>query len=134
MSRTPIPPAMANEVILRWGSDCLCCGVATLPKHDGSDRSLEMDHVVPEAWGGPTVPLNLQPLCRACNATKADGWSFDHRSWDTDEEYEAVQALATRRPQQETVCGMPMLLTGDRCVCDAIRRGRELERTMAVIV
>jgi HNH endonuclease len=135
MSRTPVPAALANEVVARWGSACVCCGTATLARHDGSDASLEVDHVVPEAWGGPTVALNLQPLCRRCNQAKADTHSIDHRPWGDDEESrEVVQSFATDRPRGLITCGPPpMLLTGDRCLCDAFARVRDWERTGAVI-
>lgn len=43
------------------GHSCLKCGTP--------DR-IEADHVVPVALGGDNNPLNFQPLCRTCNASK----------------------------------------------------------------
>lgn len=51
-----------REVIALHGDKCLRCG-------SGSDVC--MDHVVPESLGGDTSVLNLQPLCRSCNSSKA---------------------------------------------------------------
>lgn len=41
---------------------CQCCG---------STRNLCADHVVPASRGGRNVVLNIQVLCRSCNAKKA---------------------------------------------------------------
>ena len=45
----------------------------------GSSRELEIDHVVPQAAGGPNCWNNLQTLCRPCNRQKTDQ-PIDYRS------------------------------------------------------
>lgn len=45
----------------------LCGGEAT-----------EVDHVKPVSAGGPDALSNLRPVCRSCNAGKADTWPLDH--------------------------------------------------------
>lgn len=49
------------EVLRINGGACLGCGT--------TDR-VEVDHIIPIARGGKTEVGNLQPLCRACNASK----------------------------------------------------------------
>jgi 5-methylcytosine-specific restriction endonuclease McrA len=36
----------------------------------GARRNLQIDHVVPWSWGGPTTVGNLQVLCKRCNMRK----------------------------------------------------------------
>lgn len=59
------PRAMNREswatILDVFGDKCLACG--------STDR-LEADHVIPVAKGGDNDPLNFQPLCRTCNASK----------------------------------------------------------------
>ncbi len=46
---------------------CACCG-----RTFDTRRYLQIDHIVPMAKGGRTVPENLQVLCRTCNMRKSD--------------------------------------------------------------
>lgn len=55
----------------------------------GTARNPTWDHVIPLAKGGDHHPLNLQPLCRACNEKK-QAQTADYR---TDEQREAVSAV-----------------------------------------
>jgi 5-methylcytosine-specific restriction endonuclease McrA len=48
----------------RYAYRCLCCGRAE------PAITLEADHIVAPAKGGPHVAANIQPLCRSCNASK----------------------------------------------------------------
>lgn len=41
-------------------------------------RCLTLDHVIPLAMGGGSTVENLQPLCKWCNAKKADR-AIDYR-------------------------------------------------------
>lgn len=52
-----------------YGTACLACGSPDDPT---------LDHVVPVSAGGLNVRDNLQPLCRACNASKG-AKTVDHR-------------------------------------------------------
>jgi hypothetical protein len=49
------------RLVALYGEQCLNCG---------STDELEIDHVIARARGGPDVFLNLQILCRPCNADK----------------------------------------------------------------
>jgi 5-methylcytosine-specific restriction enzyme A len=60
------PSAMKQLVIDVFGQRCAAC------QKDLYESELTMDHIVAVSQGGRTEMLNLQPLCRACNATKAD--------------------------------------------------------------
>ena len=53
--------SVRKRVFNKYGKACLCCG---------SDKSIEIDHVVPVALGGENDISNYQPLCRSCNAKK----------------------------------------------------------------
>ena len=37
---------------------------------------LQIDHIIPVAKGGKTVPSNLQVLCSKCNGAKKDKLDF----------------------------------------------------------
>lgn len=52
---------LRRSVLERDGYRCLFCGSTT---------RLTMDHVIPEAKGGPTTFENLQVLCGSCNSRK----------------------------------------------------------------
>lgn len=39
-------------------------------QHCGTDKSLQIDHIVPRIAGGESVAENLQVLCRSCNVKK----------------------------------------------------------------
>lgn len=43
-----------------WSHRCAYCG----------DPAQSLDHIVPKAKGGATVPNNLAPACLACNRRK----------------------------------------------------------------
>ncbi len=49
----------------RYNFTCLSCG------RQEPTISLEADHIVPLAKGGPHTASNIQPLCRSCNASKS---------------------------------------------------------------
>jgi len=59
--KTYIPAAVRRAVESRDGSRCVYCG---------SREEITLDHVVPEAEGGPTVETNLVCCCASCNTTK----------------------------------------------------------------
>ncbi len=40
--------------------------------HCGSEKELEIDHIVPQSWGGDSELSNLQLLCRSHNASKSN--------------------------------------------------------------
>ena len=37
----------------------------------GSTSNVEYDHRIPAAFGGPTTPANLRPMCRTCHSQKS---------------------------------------------------------------
>ncbi len=66
MSRTKVPPKMRAMILSRDGHRCLWCG--RNPTSDGI--ALNVDHVIPEAFGGKTTIENLGTLCNTCNNGK----------------------------------------------------------------
>jgi 5-methylcytosine-specific restriction endonuclease McrA len=57
-----------DQILLAWDYRCAYCGAELGAKPT-------IDHVVPKACGGLTVPNNLVACCMACNASKG------HRPW-----------------------------------------------------
>lgn len=53
------------QVLRRDGNRCQSCGRAA------PDVQLQVDHVIPEALGGPSTPENLRTLCADCNGGKS---------------------------------------------------------------
>ncbi len=45
-------------------------GICAGCREEISIFELEVDHIIPFAYGGGNEPANLQLLCRSCNATK----------------------------------------------------------------
>jgi hypothetical protein len=64
LTKEPIPPRMRFMVLARDGFACRYCG------YRPPEVRLEVDHVVPEALGGPTEPENLIAACDRCNVGK----------------------------------------------------------------
>ena len=61
LRRMSIKKARKQQVLSLDGERCLRCG---------SSRKLEVDHIVPQAAGGPDCWNNLQTLCQPCNQQK----------------------------------------------------------------
>jgi ATP-dependent helicase IRC3 len=60
--------AVKDVVFRRDGRHCCCCG---------SDRHLQIDHIVPAYLGGASDIDQLQTLCRTCNTEKSiNEWNF----------------------------------------------------------
>lgn len=57
------------KILERDDFRCRKCGIDAATDHS---VKLEVDHIVPIAEGGKTVPSNLQTLCTRCNRGKAD--------------------------------------------------------------
>lgn len=49
-----------------YGSRCFDCGVQL------DQVNFTLDHILAQSQGGPTVSINLQPLCHDCNQKKRD--------------------------------------------------------------
>lgn len=64
MTKDRIPRNLRISVIQRDGQRCVYCGV------DLELNEIHLDHVIPEANGGPTNYQNLQVTCRKCNTEK----------------------------------------------------------------
>lgn len=93
MSVTAIEPSLRRAVIELHGTLCLRCGVQCTPDWWGP-TALHVDHVIPEAHGGPTTLANLQVLCRTCNLAKGATYA----------DYRRVRPA---KPQSET--GLPWI-------------------------
>jgi hypothetical protein len=50
-----------KKIFEKHGKQCLNCG---------SNKSLQLDHIIPIRKGGKNSLDNLQPLCKTCNAKK----------------------------------------------------------------
>ena len=57
-----------DQILLAWDYRCAYCG-------EELGNRPTIDHIVPKAQGGPTVPSNLVACCLACNASKG------HQPW-----------------------------------------------------
>ena len=57
--------ALRKEIMKRDNYTCQICG-----KYMPDEVGLHIDHIVPIAKGGKTVPSNLQVLCSKCNGAK----------------------------------------------------------------
>jgi superfamily II DNA or RNA helicase len=56
-----------EQIIQRDGYKCLCCGI------DSPRVKLQVDHIMPHKFGGPTIIENGQMLCQPCNSLKYVG-------------------------------------------------------------
>lgn len=57
--------ALRKQIMERDHYTCQICG-----KHMPDEVGLQIDHIVPVARGGKTVPSNLRVLCNKCNGRK----------------------------------------------------------------
>ena len=63
--RRLMTPALRQQIMERDNYTCQICG-----KYMPDKVGLHIDHIVPIAKGGKTVPSNLQVLCSRCNGGK----------------------------------------------------------------
>lgn len=65
-----IPSKLRLAILNRDKTTCQVCsrGMGEVP--------LQIDHIIPFSRGGKTTPFNLQTVCRQCNITKKDKYSF----------------------------------------------------------
>jgi len=123
MSVTRVGQRLRTQVLVDAGGRCGYCRSS----EEIMGAPLEIEHVVPEALGGPTRRDNLWAACRQCNALKGDRTQADdpvtdavvplfnprrqvwreHFSWSDDgahivgqtaERRATVQALGLNRP------------------------------------
>jgi 5-methylcytosine-specific restriction endonuclease McrA len=66
MSKTYIPKALRQKVAAQAKYRCGFC----LSQEKITGFSMEVDHIVPETIGGPTVEENLWLACSFCNTAK----------------------------------------------------------------
>ena len=57
---------LRNKIMTRDNYTCKICG-----KYMPDGVGLQIDHIIPIAKGGKTVPSNLQVLCSKCNGAKS---------------------------------------------------------------
>lgn len=63
-TREEIPPSLRYLVLKRNKFTCQKCG------RKAPNVQLQVDHILPWDYGGPTVSDNLQTLCQECNIGK----------------------------------------------------------------
>lgn len=63
--RSLMTPALRHKIMLRDNYTCKLCG-----KYMPDEVGLQIDHIVPVAKGGKSVPSNLRVLCSKCNGKK----------------------------------------------------------------
>jgi len=61
------PPALAKIIFERDDGHCVYCG----------NLAIEIDHVVPVSWGGPTMKNNGVCTCHRCNCVKSNRSEVD---------------------------------------------------------
>lgn len=64
--RKRMTKALRDEIALRDNYTCQLCG-----KYMPDGVGLHIDHIVPIAKGGKSIPSNLQVLCSKCNGKKS---------------------------------------------------------------
>lgn len=65
--RKLMTPQLRKQIMERDNYTCQKCG-----KYMPDEVGIEVDHIIPIAKGGKTVPSNLQVLCSKCNGSKHD--------------------------------------------------------------
>jgi len=68
MSTTRVGPRLRDQVLHDAGGRCGYCRL----REEITGTPLEIEHIVPEARGGPTRRANLWAVCRYCNLLKSD--------------------------------------------------------------
>jgi hypothetical protein len=68
MSQTRIPKALRNKVAAKARYRCGYC----LTQEKVTGMPMDVDHLIPEALGGPTEEANLWLVCGLCNAFKSN--------------------------------------------------------------
>lgn len=64
--RQLMTPELRHKIAVRDNYTCQICG-----KYMPDGVGLQIDHIIPVAKGGKTVPSNLQVLCSKCNGRKS---------------------------------------------------------------
>ena len=68
MSQTRIPKALRKKVAVKANYRCGYC----LTQERVIGMPMDIDHIIPEALGGPTEEANLWLVCGLCNAFKSN--------------------------------------------------------------
>lgn len=76
IERLKMTDSLRYDILWRDGYKCQICGITA---KDGA--KLHVDHIIPIAKGGKTVPENLQTLCDRCNLGKSDKY-YDEPNMD----------------------------------------------------
>lgn len=123
-----ISPSLQAEVVLRAANRCEYCRLSQL----GQEATFHIDHVIPRAAGGPTIPDNLALACVSCSlrkwakqtATDPDSGEevplFNPRtqSWDEHFRWDGVRVVPLTPTGRATVAALAM----NRPIIIAIRQ------------
>lgn len=92
-----VSPTLRFQILRRDNHTCQSCG------RSAPEVKLQVDHVIPEALGGPTEATNLRALCEDCNrgksatppdAAQVEQVSRDALRWTQAQQVAAQQMLA----------------------------------------
>lgn len=72
--RKRMTKALRDEIALRDNYTCRICG-----KYMPDGVGLHIDHIIPVAKGGKSIPSNLQVLCSKCNGKKSSKENYYER-------------------------------------------------------
>ena len=68
MRTTRVGPRLRTQILRDAGGRCGYCRLS----EEITGTPLEIEHIVPQARGGPTRRMNLWAVCRYCNLLKSD--------------------------------------------------------------
>ena len=78
VERGEVSDSLRYDIMNRDGFRCVICGASA---NEGAH--LHVDHIIPIAKGGKSVPSNLRTLCERCNIGKSDKMEYEAPKQDS---------------------------------------------------